>query len=121
MANFDNTESINLSSIVAETIIGEGSKFKGNVKTDKAFKIDGCFEGEIVSTEVVIITENGTFKGTLSCKDLQLLGKVEGNVSCEDTVQITTGASIIGDIEAANFLTQKDCTIEGKCTIKPKK
>jgi len=121
MANYDSTESINISSAVVETVIGADTKFKGNVNTDKPIRIDGYFEGEIVSTDLVVITETGTFNGKLKCKDLQLLGHCEGSIDCEDTFQITSGASVIGDFVAAHFLTQKDCTIEGKCTIKPQK
>lgn len=121
MANYDNAESISISSIVAETVIGVETKFIGNVSTDKPIRIDGYFEGEIDSTDLVLVSETGTFNGNVKCRELHLLGRGEGSAVCEDLLQITPGGSFIGNVEAANLITQKGSTLDGTCKILPSK
>ena len=54
-----NDQTVSISSETIETVIGSQTRFKGNVKTDKPIRIDGIFEGDIDSTNLVLISESG--------------------------------------------------------------
>lgn len=113
----DNFESVSISSAVIETIIGAQTRFTGNVKTSKPIRIDGEYEGEIESTDSVVITETGSFKGTISCASLILSGKGEGTATCSELLDIKSGASFKGDVATKNIVTYPGSMLDGNCKM----
>ncbi len=106
-----------ISSDIIETIIGAQTSFKGKVKTDKPLRIDGCFEGEIESTDVVIVTETGIFNGTISCKDMHIYGKGSGTAVCSQLLDIKSGAVFQGDVTTKNLTTVEGSVLDGTCKM----
>ena len=110
-------ESISIDSTVIETVISERTRFKGNVSTDKPIRIDGEFEGEIESTDSVIITKTGSFKGTVSCASLIICGKGEGTATCSELMDIKAEASFTGDVTTKNIVTYPGSLFDGTCKM----
>ena len=112
-----NSRTVSISSETIETIIGSQTRFKGNVKTDKPLKIDGYFEGNIESTNLVIISECGEFKGELNCSELQLVGKGEGRVNCSELMQFAASGRFVGDVITRNIITVSGSILHGSCKM----
>jgi cytoskeletal protein CcmA (bactofilin family) len=110
-------ENVSISSKVVETIIGAQTKFKGSVTTDKPIRIDGVFEGDITSTDVVYVSECGSFKGNVSCRELQMVGKGEGKAVCEDFFEFASTGSFKGELIAKNLVMGRGSVLEGTCKI----
>ena len=106
-----------ISSDIIETIIGAQTSFKGGVKTDKPLRIDGNFEGEIESTDIVIVTETGTFDGTISCKELHVFGQGSGTAVCSQLLDIKAGAVFRGDVTTKNIVTVEGSVLDGTCKM----
>ena len=53
-----------------------GSKIIGTVIADSDIRIDGQLEGDLRCSGKVVIGEKGFLKGTISCQNAELLGKV---------------------------------------------
>ena len=113
----DKYESISIDSTVIETVISERTRFKGNVNTDKPIRIDGEFEGEIVSTDTVIVTQTGSFKGSISCASLIVYGKGEGTATCSELMDIKAEASFTGDVATKNIVTYPGSLLDGTCKM----
>ncbi len=110
-------ESVSITSKVVETIIGVNTKFKGSVTTDKPIRIDGVFEGDITSTDVVYVSECGSFQGNVSCKELQMFGKGEGKAICEELFEFASTGSFKGELSAKNLVMGRGSVLEGTCKI----
>ena len=113
----DNFESVSINSAVIETVIGAQTRFTGNVNTTKPIRIDGQYEGEIQSTDTVIITETGSFKGNITCASLILSGTGEGTASCSELLDIKSGASFKGDVTTRNIVTYPGSMLDGNCRM----
>ncbi len=111
-------ESVSISSAVIETVIGPKSSFKGSVKTDKPIRIEGRYEGSIESGDKVLISETGYFKGTLACRELELLGEAEGTVSCLELFKFAVSGKFKGDAVAANVDIKPGSRYDGNLLIK---
>ena len=110
--------SVSIDSELIETIIGLNTKFKGSVKTDKVLRIDGEFEGEIDSTDKVIISETGKFKGTIKCSELKLDGYCEGKLTCMQLLRIADIGIFSGDVITKNIIMTEGSLLDGTCTMK---
>ncbi|MCR5010358.1 MAG: polymer-forming cytoskeletal protein [Clostridia bacterium] len=113
----DNTNMVSLSSEVIETVIGGQTRFKGNVKTNKPIRIDGVFEGDIDSTNLVLITESGRVKGNIKCSELQLKGTGEGTAHCTELMQFAATGSFAGDITVGSLITVPGAFFNGSCRM----
>ena len=113
----DNTNMVSLSSEVIETVIGGQTRFKGNVKTNKPIRIDGVFEGDIDSTNLVLITEGGRVKGNIKCSELQLKGTGEGTAHCTELMQFAATGSFAGDITVGSLITVPGAFFNGSCRM----
>ena len=119
MTNNDFNNSVSIDSEIIETIIGLNTKFKGSVKTDKILRIDGEFEGEIESSDKIIISETGKFKGTIKCSELKLDGYCEGKLTCTQLLRIADIGIFCGDVTTKNIIMTEGSLLDGTCTMKP--
>ncbi len=108
---------ITVSSMVAETIIGSETKYKGTVATSKSIRVDGFFEGEIKSGGVVIIGESGQFKGTMECQSLFMSGQVEGTVVVQGRLESTSTGRIKGDLTTRELILAEGAVFDGTCNM----
>jgi len=113
MANDNYTNSVDIDSEVIETVIGADTKFKGTVKTGKTIRIDGYFEGEIDSDNLVIVSEIGKFKGNLKCNTLYLDGHGEGEATCTELCKFAPIGSFSGDIATKNIVLVEGSILDG--------
>ena len=111
----DNNISINSETI--ETIISAQTRFVGSVNTEKPIRIDGYFEGEIVSTSDVIISECGKFKGSIKCRIMNLVGTGEGTLVCSELLDVTETGKFVVDITTNDLVTVKGSKLSGTCQV----
>lgn len=96
-----------------ETTLGEGVTFRGELRFERLLKIDGFFEGELLSKGKVIVGPKGTVKANLNLKEAIIEGKVIGNIHVEGRLELRQGASVEGDIKAASLSVDDGVKIIG--------
>ncbi len=87
-------------SVELSTIIGKGSKITGNLKVDGGVRIDGEIEGELESNGFVTIGQTGVAKASINAYECLIAGKVEGNISVKEALELDKTAILTGDITA---------------------
>lgn len=117
MAFGKESDNVSISTAVSETVVGAQTKFKGTVNTDKPIRIDGQYEGDIISTDEVLVSENGYFNGTVSCRYFHLVGKAEGKITCSELMEFTPTGVFKGDVNAKDVIIVKGSKIEGTVKI----
>jgi len=109
--------SVSINSLVIETVVGAQTKFKGSVNTDKPIRIDGIFEGEIVSSNLVFVSECGYLNGNVSCADMKLVGKTEGKINVSNLLEFAPTGQFKGDVVTKDIILVKGAKIEGTCKV----
>lgn len=82
------------------TIIGKGSKIKGTLYVQGGVRVDGEVEGTIESDGFVTIGSSGVAKANIKADECLISGKVVGNVTCKDAIELDRSARMNGDIVA---------------------
>jgi len=82
------------------TIIGKGSKINGTLTIQGGIRVDGEVEGSIESDGFVTIGPSGVAKADIKAEECLISGKVVGNVTCKDAVELDRTARMNGDIVA---------------------
>jgi len=81
--------------------IGPSVNIKGTLSGREDLTVDGKVEGKITLKEhVLTIGSNGQIQADLQAKAVIVHGKVAGNITAEDKVEITSSGTVHGDIRA---------------------
>ncbi len=95
------------------TVLGKDVRFKGVVHFEGTVQLDSCFEREIHTTGTLVVGEHAVIRGTLAVGTLISGGKIHGQVTAADKVQLFKSAVHIGDIQAPAFLIEAGAYLRG--------
>lgn len=87
-----------------DTVIGEGTIFEGNIKSEASIRIEGHITGSVEGTGSVIIGEKGIVKSNISGNDVIISGTVYGNVKATGTLTVASTGQLHGDTNAHSLV-----------------
>ena len=92
----------------------EASSFvRGELKSDRGFRIDGRIEGSVESAAAIVIGETGMVSGDVRGSDVIVVGRVEGNIHASGHLDIRASGKVVGDVTAASFRIETGGTFLG--------
>ena len=99
------------------SIIGEGSIFEGKFYIAGSLRIDGKFEGDIRTEDVLIVGQTGKVKTNISAKEVVMAGTMIGDIDAKAEVKITETGRMLGDIIAPVLNLAKGVVLKGRVNI----
>lgn len=97
--------------------ISAGTIIKGEILSPSDIRIDGTFEGKIQSKGRVVIGESAHIKGDVICDNIDLWGKVDGNVFVKDTLNLKEGCHVNGNLNIRKLSVELGATFNGNCKM----
>jgi len=102
-----------------QATIGKGLFIKGEITGSESLYIDGKVEGAInLPGNRVTIGRNGQVGANITAREVVVLGKVRGNVSATDRVDIRAEGSLNGDVAAARISIEDGAFFKGGIDIR---
>ena len=95
--------------------ISAGTVIKGEILSPTDIRIDGTFEGRVQSKGRVVVGESATIKGDIVCENIDLWGKVEGNLFVKDTLSLKEGCVVDGNLHIRRLAVELGATFNGTC------
>lgn len=108
MAVFNDDISIN-------SIIGNGSSIRGDIKINGFMRIDGDLEGNLETTGNVLVGENARIAGNITARSITVGGIIKGNVVAPEQVHLLSSSIVIGDIQTRRFQADENVIVHGHC------
>ena len=108
------TNSVNANSV---SRISAGTVIKGEIQSPYDIRIDGTFEGKILTKGRVVIGESAVIKGDIICENIDLWGKMEGNVFVKDTLALMEGCKVDGNLNIRRLSVELGSTFNGNCRM----
>jgi cytoskeletal protein CcmA (bactofilin family) len=102
-----------------QATIGKSLVIKGEVTGSESLYIDGRVEGSInLAGNRVTIGRNGVVAANISAREIVVLGKVRGNLTASDRVDIRSDGSLTGDVIAARISIEDGAFFKGGIDIR---
>ena len=102
-----------------QATIGKSLVIKGEVTGSESLYIDGRVEGSInLSGNRVTIGRNGVVSANINAREIVVLGKVRGNLTASDRVDIRSDGSLTGDVVAARISIEDGAFFKGGIDIR---
>lgn len=100
--------------------IGKSISIKGDVTGDEDTVIEGRVEGRVeLSNHHLTVGPNGDVKGEISAKQVTVVGKVAGNITATERIELSDSGRVDGDLLSPRLLVQEGAQLNGEVSMKP--
>lgn len=101
----------------AHTILGREASFSGKLTFEGAVRIDGKFEGEIFTDDLLLIGPGAEVKAKLNVGSVVINGSVEGDIHAKASVEIKAPGKLRGNITTPTLVIEKGVVFDGSCQM----
>ncbi len=101
-------------------IIGAETTITGDIVTKGDIRLDGKLEGNLRVEGKVIIGETGQIQGTVSCRNLEVLGKINGKIEVRELSVLKTTAILQADMITKKLGVEPGAVFTGHCQMSEK-
>ena len=98
-------------------MMGHDTSFNGDLKFTESFRIDGKFNGKIVSGETLIIGETGEIDAEIDVSFIYINGNVKGKLNAKERIEIFSKGRVTGSICAPKLIIEEGAFFQGSCQM----
>jgi len=102
------------------SVVGQlykGSRVTGQVVFEGSARIEGSVEGEIQCHETLTIGEGADVRAKISGKTIVIRGKVEGNVTAKEKLELAAPARLFGNVVTPRLVITEGVVFDGDCSM----
>lgn len=99
------------------TRISKGASLKGNLVSSTDIRVDGTMDGVVFSEGRIVVGETAAMSGSLLCNNLDMWGKIDGDIYVKDTLSIKNLAVVNGNIFVRKIQVEMGAQINGTCKM----
>ncbi len=98
-------------------IIGAETVIEGQIKTKGDIRIDGQLKGSLNAAGRVVIGELGEITGEIECANIEIYGKIFGNIKVKELTMLKASAHIEADINTKKLGVEPGAIFTGHCDM----
>ena len=102
-------------------VLGQGVEVQGTLKFSGGLTFDGKLEGDIQGEGALTLGETAVVVGNLNVGTVVLRGKLTGNITARERIELKTKAELFGDVRAPRLVVEDGVTFVGQSEITPGK
>ncbi len=104
-----------------DTHIGETTVIKGEIRAKGGVRIDGDFEGNLETKDLLIIGSSGKVKANeVKAKNAKIGGVFSGKMIIEGKVHMEKTAKFDGELYCKSLMIEEGVIFNGKCLMEEK-
>jgi len=98
--------------------IGKSVVIKGELSGSEDLYLDGEVEGSIVlNGNSLTVGPNGRVRAHIKAREVIVHGKVDGNISGSQRVELRRSAAVLGDIASQRLMIEDGAYVKGKIDV----
>ena len=90
-----------------------GTTIKGEIETKGDIRIDGSIEGTLIIKGKLVLGNQGKIEGTIKCKNAEIMGGIQGEITVDELLSLKSSSSIKGDIVTNKISIEPGANISG--------
>lgn len=104
-----------------KNVLTSDVEIKGNLKFSGELTFDGKLDGEIHTDGVLNLGDGAVVNGNINAQSVVVRGKITGNITAKEKIDIKAKTELFGDIRAAKLAIEEGVTFVGKTEVNPSK
>ncbi|HEX6464384.1 MAG TPA: polymer-forming cytoskeletal protein [Vicinamibacterales bacterium] len=98
--------------------IGQGVTIEGSITSNQDIRIDGRVQGAVeVGQHEVVLGAGSEVKADVNARSVLVGGKIEGDVTATDRIQVQSTGVLIGDVVTPRLIIQDGGMLRGKADV----
>jgi len=96
---------------------GKGVDVKGKIKNHGNMRVDGNFEGEIITKGSLLVGDHGVIQAKIKAGTVVSEGKITGDIVAKEKVRLLGEAIMDGSVITPQLLTEEGVTLNMPWTV----
>ncbi|HZU77854.1 MAG TPA: polymer-forming cytoskeletal protein [Dehalococcoidia bacterium] len=96
------------------TLVAVEASWEGKLHSDGDVRIEGTVRGEVVSAATLVIAPHARVHASIRARNIMLAGDVEGDITCDERLEILPGGSARGQINSAKLVVHEGAYIDSR-------
>ena len=105
---------------MANTVIGSSIVIDGEISGDEDLVIQGTVKGKISVKESLFVANTGVVEADIDTQNVEIAGRVTGNIVASEKVELRTDCRVVGDIRAPRILIADGASFKGNVDMDSK-
>ena len=105
----------------SKNILTSDVEIKGNLKFSGELTFEGKLDGEIQTDGTLNLGDSAIINGNINAQSVVVRGKINGNISAKEKIEIKGKTELFGDIRASKLVIEEGVTFVGKTEVNPNK
>jgi cytoskeletal protein CcmA (bactofilin family) len=101
--------------------LDRGASFKGEMEFEDTMRIDGKFNGKIMSKNELIVGESAHIEGDVHVGRIAISGTVVGKIVATQRVEIHRNGKVYSDIDTPSLVIEEGAIFQGNCLMGDRK
>ena len=97
--------------------MGEDTVFNGSLTFEGTVRIDGKFEGQVITEDTLIVGETGHLKAEIYAGTVVCIGRVEGTIVASKKVEIHSTSKVVGNVKSPGIYIELGGVLDGTCDM----
>ncbi|HEX7418529.1 MAG TPA: polymer-forming cytoskeletal protein [Thermoanaerobaculia bacterium] len=97
--------------------LDRGASFKGEMEFEDTMRIDGKFNGKIMSKNELIVGESAHIEGDVHVGRIAISGTVMGKIVATQRVEIHRTGKVYSDIDTPALVIEEGAIFQGNCSM----
>ena len=106
-----------VSSGIAHNALASGTLVKGSIHAEEDLRIDGKVEGLVECSGKVVIGPQGEIQGDIHCANLDVIGRVNGNMVIKEILSVKSSGNFTGDLVTGRLEIEPGAIFNGTCKM----
>jgi cytoskeletal protein CcmA (bactofilin family) len=94
--------------------LDQGTAVTGELQFSGTLRVDGTFHGSIVTSDILVVGEHAVIHADIKAGELEIHGRVFGNVECKRRIEIHPTGRVRGDLYTPQLIINTGATFDGR-------
>ncbi len=96
--------------------LAKGTNFKGELRFSGIVRLDGRFDGRIISDGTLVVGDTGVLKGEINVGELLSSGIVEGTIKATKAIDVSEG-KLLGEVFTPSLNVAPGVLVEAQLRV----
>jgi len=102
----------------AGTVVSAGLRIQGEISGNEDMLVEGLIEGPIqLGDGILTVGATGKITADVVAREVIVYGKLKGNLTARDRIQIKDVGSVVGDLATARIIIEDGANLKGSIEI----
>jgi len=97
--------------------LGVDALFKGTLSFEGTVRIDGKFEGQVSTTDTLIIGDTGDVTADITAGTVICKGRMKGTIIATKKIEMHPASKIIGNVKTPALNIELGAVLDGNCDM----